>query len=248
MLKRVFFFLFLMSCSFSNDTVNNNKQKVIVAALPDNPPQLFVETGVLKGHLTEILPALGEVTGLEFEFKEMNISSALTALSQGLIDMVPSLIVTEERKKNVDLSRYYEWGFLIIVYNKGNVFQDLNSLKGRRVAVTIGSADEKIIDESNASMDLDLDIYRYDTKSICLQSLRSGKVDATIMAYDRFVIMNNNDLSSSILDFQFERAFGFRKNRGDDLIKRINEGITTLKDSGKLDKMRSKWYYYKVDK
>ena len=237
-----------MSCSFLNDTVNNNKQKVIVAAFPAKHPALFIESGVLKGHLTEILPALGKITGLEFEFKEMNTSSALIALSKGLIDMVPCLMITEERKKNIDFSRYYEWGFFVIVYRRDDVFQDLNSLKGKRVAVEIGTAREAIIDEKNEEMDLNLDIHRYDSENTAIQSLKSGKVDATIMPYDEFVIVNNNNLASSILGVKFERAFGFRKDRGDDLLERINEGITTLKDSGKLDKMRSKWYYYKVDK
>ena len=237
-----------MSCSFLNDTVNNNKQKVIVAVFPSAPPALFMENGVLKGHLTEIFPVLGEVTGLEFEFKEMSRSSALIALSQGLIDMVPCLMPTEERRKTIDFSRYYEWGFTVIVYRRDDVFQDLNSLKGKRVAVEIGTERERIIDKKNEEMSLGLDIHRYEAGNMCLQSLRSGKVDAILMPYDEFVIINNNDLRSSILGLKFERAFGFRKNRGDDLIERINEGITTLKDNGKIDKMRSKWYYYKVDK
>ena len=248
MIKHIFLLLFLMSFSFSNDSVNNSKQKVIVGAFLDNPPALFTENGVTKGHMTEILPALGEIAGLEFELREMSKPSALTALSRGLVDMVPCLIITEERKKIMDFSRHYEWGFLVIVYRKGNIFPDLNSLVGKRVASVTGSAEERLIDEKNEEMSLDLDIHRYERESIVIQSLRSGKVDAVLMPYDEFVTINDNDLAASVLEFRYEAAFGFGKNRNDDLIERINKGITILKDNGKLDKIRSKWYHYKADK
>ena len=237
-----------MSCSFSSDSVNSSKQKVIVAASPSTPPALFTENGVVKGSVIDILHALSEVTGLEFEFRGMSMSSALTSLSHGSIDMVPGLIPTEERKKTIDFSEHYKWGFFVIVHSRENVFLGLNSLIGRRVATVIGSAEERFIDKKNEEMSLDLDIYRYDNSNIANQSLIAKKVDATIMSYDESIRIKDESLSSSVLDFRFEIAFGFRKNRDDDLIERINKGITTLKDNGKINKIRSKWYYYKADK
>ncbi len=232
-----------MLCALSKN-IENNRQKVLVSTSADVPPALFMEGGVAKGYVIEMLGALSDITGLEFEFTEMKVSSALTSLTHGSVDVVPCLIVTDDRKKTIDFSSSYDTGFLVIVHPKNSIFPTLDSLRDKKVAVSIGTAMERLVNKQNVEMSLDLDIHRYDDLNSAIQSLSSGKVDATIVSYDNSVAIKDDNLSSSILGVEFKCAFGFRKNREDDLLERINLGLNFLKRSGRINKIRSKWSYY----
>ena len=237
-----------MSCSFLNDSVNNSKRKVIVGVSANKPPKIFVENGIIKGHVIDVLDELSKVTGLEFEFKEMSISSSLTALSSGLVDVVPCLIVTEERKKTIDFSYPYDRGFLVMVHPHDKPVASFDTLKGKKIAVEIGSAMEKWIDEKNKDMLLDLSVHRYDDLRTVIQSLIARKVDCTILPYDFAVGIQDNSLSSSIFGGEIKHAFGFKKDRDDDLIEVINSGIEILDKSARLGKLMCKWAYYNAKK
>ena len=239
-----------MSCSFSNDSVNNSKQKVIVGISPDLPPKVFMKNGTVKGYVIDLLDALSDVTALEFELREMSFPSLITSVSYGLIDIATCLVVTEERKKNIDFSEVYDWGAgFIIVSHDDHCFKDLESLKGGSASVELGTVTEKFVDDKNLEMSLNLSISRYDSLSLVVESVKSGRVDAAIINYENSLAATNNHLIFSMLGGENKFAFGFRKDRGDDLLEKINTGIRFLKDNSefpgeechRLYKIRNRW-------
>ncbi len=237
-IKYFFIFLILASCNFLND-----EKSIVIGVSSDQPPEVFMENGVMKGYVVDLIEALGDVGGFKFEIRDMNTSSLLNSLSGGMTDIIPCLVITKERKKNIDFSEIYDWdrGF-VIVHDKGNVLPDLASLKGKKVAVPLATAMERFIEEKNLEMSLNLNIYRYDSINITLESLKSKKVDAVIIAHANASAAIDNDLSFSEIGGNIEVAFGFKKGRKDGLPEKINSAIKSLKKSGELYKLRSKWY------
>ncbi len=232
-----------MSCSFSNDKqMFSNSNKVIVGVCSDIPPKVFSKNGLIKGYAIDLIDAISDVSHLEFEIRDMSFPAIMTGLANGSIDMTPTLVMTEERKKTIDFSVPYDWdsGY-IIVFNNDHFFADLPSLKGRKVAAEVGTAMEKFIDKKNKEMNLNLDINRCSSMNVSIELVKARKVDAMIFPRSSFVGLVDHGLMFSIIEGSIEIAFGFRKNRDDNLSERISLTVQYLKENGELYRIRDRW-------
>jgi polar amino acid transport system substrate-binding protein len=143
--------------------------------LTDAPPNVFLEDGRFTGFDNDLLTAVAGKLGLKVEFVGTEFSSLLAQVKTRKFDVGSSSIsITEARKKTVDFTNKYDFGFLGLDVPKGSTITSFDQLAGKRVAVVQGTVQDDYATRSN------LNPVRVPDYNAALNQLRSGTADAWI--------------------------------------------------------------------
>jgi polar amino acid transport system substrate-binding protein len=143
--------------------------------LTDAPPNVFLEDGRFTGFDNDLLTAVAGKLGLKVEFVGTEFSSLLAQVKTRKFDVGSSSIsITEARKKTVDFTNKYDFGFLGLDVPKGSTITSFDQLAGKRVAVVQGTVQDDYATRSN------LNPVRVPDYNSALNQLRSGTADAWI--------------------------------------------------------------------
>jgi putative amino-acid transport system substrate-binding protein len=113
-------------------------------------PFTFVQQDKLQGFEVDFMNAIAAKTGDQVEFVTMSFSGLIGALQSGRIDTVANQItITPERQAKFLFSQPYVYDGAQIVVKKGNAagITGPESLKGKTVAVNLGSNFEQLLRE-----------------------------------------------------------------------------------------------------
>jgi polar amino acid transport system substrate-binding protein len=143
--------------------------------LTDAPPNVFLKDGTFTGFDNDLLKAVAGKLGLKVEFVGTEFSSLLAQVKTRKFDVGSSSIsITEARKKTVDFTNKYDFGFLGLDVPKGSPITSFDQLAGKRVAVVQGTVQDDYATRSN------LNPVRVPDYNAALNQLRSGTADAWI--------------------------------------------------------------------
>lgn len=208
-------------------------------------PFTFTEGGVLQGFEVDVLNAVGEKTGDEIEFVTMGFSGLIGALGANRIDTVANQItITPERQAQFNFSQPYVFDGAQVVTRKGNdEVTGPESLKGKTVAVNLGSNYEQLLRELPYASEIDIKTYESNIE----QDTALGRVDAFVM--DR--VSSIQSIKESGLPLQLagkpfseiQNALPFRKDEaGTALRDKVDGALTELAADGTLTKISQKWF------
>lgn len=208
-------------------------------------PFTFTRADKLQGFEVDFLNAIGEETGDDIEFVTMSFSGLIGALESGRIDTVANQItVTPEREAKFAFSQPYVYDGAQVVVKAGNedTITGPESLKGKSVAVNLGSNFEELLRNLPYADDIDIRTY----ESNIAQDTALGRVDAFVM--DRVSsgqVIKQSPLPLALAGQPFDEirnALPFRNDeKGQALRDRVDAAITTLKENGKLAGISQKW-------
>ncbi|KFB09228.1 amino acid ABC transporter substrate-binding protein [Nitratireductor basaltis] len=209
-------------------------------------PFTFVKQDKLQGFEVDFINAVAEETGDEIKFETMSFSGLVGALEAGRIDTIANQItITEERQAKFAFTQPYVIDGAQVVVKKGNESEITGpeDLKGRTVAVNLGSNFEQLLRELPYADEVDIKTY----ESNLAQETALGRVDAFVM--DRVSAAQTIKESPLPLALAGERfseirnALPFRDDEeGRALRDRFDAAITTLKENGKLAEISQKWF------
>ncbi|MCV0352493.1 MAG: amino acid ABC transporter substrate-binding protein [Nitratireductor sp.] len=209
-------------------------------------PFTFVKQDKLQGFEVDVLNAVAEETGDEVEFVTMSFSGLIGALESNRIDTIANQItITPEREARFAFSQPYVIDGAQVVVKKGNETEITGpeSLKGRTVAVNLGSNFEALLRELPYADEIDIKTYESNLE----QETALGRVDAFVM--DRVSatqVIKETPLPLALAGKPFSElrnALPFRNDEeGKALRDRVNAAITTLKENGKLTEISQKWF------
>src|SRR4051794_33087325 len=146
-----------------------------VGTLTDAPPNVFLKNGKFTGFDNDLLTAVAGKLGLKVEFVGTEFSSLLAQVKTGKFDVGSSSIsITEARKKTVDFTNKYDFGFLGLDVPKGSPITSFDQLTGKRVAVVQGTVQDDYATRNN------LNPVRVPDYNAALNQLRAGTADAWI--------------------------------------------------------------------
>ena len=153
-----------------------------------DPPAAYLGTDgtTPEGFEVDIMSAIGHELGLRTEVRNYAFSAIFAALDTGKCDAVMSQTSkSPERLEKYIFIEIRQQGSGLLV-KKGNplnlrTYQDLS---GRRVAVLLGSANERRLNEANAKLEAEnkppMIISSYATNVAAFQELDLGRVDAFV--------------------------------------------------------------------
>ncbi len=209
-------------------------------------PFTFVKQDKLQGFEVDVLNAVAEETGDEVEFVTMSFSGLIGALESNRIDTIANQItITPEREARFAFSQPYVIDGAQVVVKKGNETEITGpeSLKGRTVAVNLGSNFEALLRELPYADEIDIKTYESNLE----QETALGRVDAFVM--DRVSatqVIKETPLPLALAGKPFSElrnALPFRNDdEGKALRDRVNAAIATLKENGKLTEISQRWF------
>ncbi|MBM3603982.1 MAG: amino acid ABC transporter substrate-binding protein [Alphaproteobacteria bacterium] len=208
-------------------------------------PFTFTRADELQGFEVDFLRAIAEETGDEVEFVTMSFSGLIGALESGRIDTVANQItITPEREAAFAFTQPYVYDGAQVVVRAGNETEITGpeSLKGRSVAVNLGSNYEQLLRELPYADEIDIRTYESNIE----QDTALGRVDAFVM--DRVSsaqVIAESPLPLALAGQPFSEirnALPFRNDaEGQALRDRVDAAITTLKENGRLAEISQKW-------
>jgi putative amino-acid transport system substrate-binding protein len=207
-------------------------------------PFTFVRQDELQGFEVDFMNAVAAETGDTVEFGTMAFSGLIGALEAGRIDTVANQItVTPEREAAFVFSQPYVYDGAQVVTREGNdEIAGVEDLRGKTVAVNLGSNFEQLLRELPFADEIDIKTYESNIE----QDTALGRVDAFVM--DR--VSSAQVIAESPLPLQLagppfseiQNALPFRDDEaGRALRDRVDAAITTLKENGTLKAISEKW-------
>ncbi len=208
-------------------------------------PFTFVKQDELQGFEVDLMNALAAKTGDTVEFSTMSFSGLIGALESGRIDTIANQItITPDRAAKFAFSQPYVYDGAQVVVKKGNEtdITGVESLKGRTVAVNLGSNFEQLLRELPFADEIDIRTYESNIE----QDTALGRVDAFVM--DRVSsaqVIKESPLPLALAGEPFseiQNALPFRNDaEGKALRDRLDAALTELKADGTLKAISEKW-------
>ena len=208
-------------------------------------PFTFVEQDELKGFDVDVMNALGKEMGRDIQYETANFSGLFGMLGAGRIDTVANQItITEERKKAYIFTDPYVYDGAQVVTKKGNTeIQGVEDLKGKTVAVNLGSNFEALLQELPYADQINIKTYESNLE----RDTALGRVDAFVM--DRVSasqIIKEKPLPLELAGPTFSQitnAYPFRDTEtGRALRDEVNKALETLRNNGTLATISEKWF------
>ena len=242
----------LAGCGASNSNNKLNKDlletiqekgQVVVGMSADYAPYEFHyidENGkdVIGGFDVDIANEIANELGVKLVIQEMDFDALVAALPAGKVDLVISgMNPTEERAKVIDFSEIYynsQHGILVRVED-ADKYQSFKDLEGAKVGVQLGSTQEQIAKSEIPNANLQ---QLANVKNLILE-LKAGKVDAIVMEKPvaETAVKTNPELAVGKPIYEEStggNAVGLAKGN-EELLAKVNEVITELNESGKMD-------------
>ena len=215
-------------------------------------PFTFVKQDTLQGFEVDLMNALAQRTGDTVAFSTMSFSGLIGALESGRIDTIANQItITPDRAAKFAFSQPYVYDGAQVVVKKGNETEitGVESLRGRTVAVNLGSNFEQLLRELPFADEIDIRTY----ESNVAQDTALGRVDAFVM--DRVSsaqVIKESPLPLALAGLPFseiQNALPFRNDAdGQALRDRLDAALTEMKADGTLKAISEKWLGLDVTK
>jgi polar amino acid transport system substrate-binding protein len=217
--------------------------KVRVASDATWKPFEFVneQTKQIEGFDIDLFKAIAEKAGIEVEFVNVSWDPLLAGMAQGTYDAaISSITITPDRAKQMLFSEpYFAAGQIITVLKSNTSIMSKADLAGKKVAVQLGTTGNIEVDKIAGATS-----KPYDEIGLAFQDLMNGQVDAVVCDNPvalLYVNENSDKLKNAGTAFTDEQ-YGIAVAKGkDDLLKKINDGLTQVKAAGTIQTLAEKW-------
>jgi len=209
-------------------------------------PFTFVQQDKLQGFEVDVMNAVAAETGMNVEYVTMSFSGLIGALSSGRIDTIANQItITPERQEAFVFTQPYVYDGAQVVVKKGNegTISGPEDLRGRVVAVNLGSNFEQLLHELPYAAEIDIRTYESNIE----QDTALGRVDAFVM--DRVSstqVIQKSPLPLALAGQPFSEirnALPFRDDEaGRAQRDRVDAALTALREKGTLAEISQTWF------
>ena len=241
----------LVGCSSGSNTAagsdaNGSAKSYIVATDTTFAPFEFTDDeGAFVGIDVDLLAAIANDQGFEYELNSLGFDAAVAALESNQADaVIAGMSITPEREEKYDFSDPYYDSYVCAAVDEGSDVEDLEGLRGQTVACKTATQSaawaESIADE------YELDITYFDSSDMMYQDVLTGNSvacfeDYPVMAYGVAqgnglrIVAENSD------DFATPYGFAVMKGTNGELIEMFNKGLANIQESGEYDEIVAKY-------
>lgn len=222
------------------------KKELIVGTEPAFAPFEFQKENSKEfiGFDMDLIQAIAKQMGYEkCTIQGMGFDALIPALDAKNIDVaIAGMTITDERAKKVNFSKpYYKSGLAIVVNKDNNAINDIADLKGKRIAVQIGTTGAMEAEKIEGAK-----ITSFNTNGEACIELKNKAVDAVIgdlpvEAY--FLQQGGSDYAKIVGKTLTSEDYGIAVAKSNTaLAKEVDKALDTLKQNGEYDKLYKKWF------
>lgn len=234
----------------SSSSKNGNSQQTATAGKTIKiatdgtfPPFVFKGTGnEIVGFDIDVIKAVAKVAGMTIEFQTMPFDGMIPALQANTVDAaVAAMTITPERAQTVSFSRpYFKAGLAIAVRQDNATITNLDSLKGKKIAVQIGTTGAKKARSISGA-----EVREFDSAPLTFQELANGNVDAAIHdapAIQEAIKTGNIKSIKVVGELVTEEYYGFALPKNSPNLNAINTALTKIISDGTYAQIYKKWF------
>lgn len=202
------------------------------------------EDGNFVGIDMDILAAIAEDQGFEYEINALGFNAAVQALESGQVDaVIAGMTITPEREETFDFSDpYYEAGTVFGV-DADSEYQNLEDLDGENVAVKTGTTGAIIAEEMAEEYNYTLTQFE-DSANMYADVIAGNSAaaveDTPVMQYA---------ISTGAVDFRLitdtleamPLGMAFRQDENEELQQMFNEGLMNIQASGEYEEILERY-------
>ncbi len=231
--------------AFANGGADDGTKVYVFASDATWPPMEYVDdNGDIVGFDLDLLEAVAEAAGFEYEVQNTGWDGIFAGLANGAYDaIISSVTITEERKATMSFSSpYINAGQILIVpvgYSGGEMLADFS---GKRVGVQQGTTGDFAVEEIAS-----INRRAYDDIGLAVEDLVNGNLAAvvcdSVTAIDYVVANEAFKGKLEILGEPFtEEEYGIAVQKdNDELLSLLNKGIAAVFADGTQTKLVEKW-------
>ena len=215
-------------------------------------PFEYIRNGEVVGYDMELAARFCEACGYGLEIVDMNFDGILPAVQTGKANFAAAgIAITPERAESVLFSEpNFTNGTVLVVLKEddrsetlqGTTFTSLAQLSDRRIGIPSGTSFDLTV--KNALPEAEL--FYFNNQTDLLMALTTNKIDAfpSDEPVIRYIMGQRSDVTyipEYLENFEFAYCFP-NTPEGQKLRNEISEFIVSLKASGELDAIASKWF------
>lgn len=243
-ISKLFMMLLFLVTVFIGNTQNVHAQEektYIIGTDTTYAPFEFVdESGEMVGIDMDLLAAIAEDQGFNYEIRALGFNAALQALESNQVDaVIAGMGITDERQEIFDFSDpYYSSGSQFAVA-AGSEIESFEDLEGLSVAVKTGTTGYDVAE--GLSEEYGFTLNAFDDSVNMYEDLTVGNSQAAVEDFPVMLFAASTgrvDLEL-IEEQQAVSDFGFAVNKGEnrELLLMFNDGLANIRASGEYDEI-----------
>ena len=201
------------------------------------------DNGDFVGIDIDLLAAIAEDQGFEYELRTLGFNASVTALEAGQVDgVIAGMSITDDRSKKYDFSDAYYQSATGVGVNPTSGITSLEDLEGEQVVAKTGT-------EGSAYAESIKDEYGFTVKYVedsatMYQDVLTGNSAA---AFEDFAVIQyeiSRGMGLEVIhesEGASEYGFATMKDKQPELVEMFNAGLKNLRDSGKYDEILAEY-------
>lgn len=197
------------------------------------------EDGEMVGIDLDLLKAIAEDQGFEYELQVVGFNAAVMAMETGAADaVIAGMSITPEREELYDFSDpYFESGVGCAVSVDSDA-TDYSDFAGLQVAAKTGTEGCKFAE--SIAEEYGFTVAQFDTSAMMYQDVLAGNSVACFEDYPVMGYEISQGLELKLLDkLESSNNYGIAVMKGEnaEFIEMVNAGLKNLKENGKYDEI-----------
>ncbi|OXM85520.1 amino acid ABC transporter substrate-binding protein [Paenibacillus rigui] len=209
----------------------------------------------LDGFDVEAIKAIADKMGYKVDWVTADFSGLFGMLDANKIDTIANQVeISDQRKEKYLFSIPYVYSGGQLVVKKGNdSIKSLQDLKGKKIAVGLGTNKEKFLREFDNEKGVKMNIVTYEDPSGIVYDVANGRADAYIVdKASGLVKIEKSGLPLQFAGEPFEDyiiAYPFVKNaKNNELKDKFDKALEELQKDGTMSKLSMKFYKQDISK
>lgn len=203
------------------------------------------DKGERVGIDVDLLKAIADNQGFEYDLDPLGFDAALSALEAGQADgMMAGMSITEERKKKFDFSEpYFDSGVVCAVLQDSPI-ADYEQLRGQKVATKTGTEGDKYA--QSIKDQYGFTITTFQDSANMYEDVKAGNSVACFEDYPVIgYAISQGQPFKMIGGKQAGNSYGFAVQKdnatGKELLEKFNAGLANVKADGTYDEILNKY-------
>lgn len=225
----------------SNEGGDDAAKTYIIATDTTFPPFEFQnESGEYVGIDIDLLAAIAEDQGFEYQLQSLGFNAAVQALEAGQADaVIAGMSITEDRQQKFDFSEpYFDSGVVMGIAADNEEIKSYEDLAGKKVAVKIGTEGASFADSIKDQYGFETVVF--DDSSAMYMDVTVGNSAACFEDYPVLGYgISQNVALKMVTEKEQGSSYGFAvgKEKNAELLEMFNAGLANLKENGKYQEI-----------
>lgn len=224
----------------SNDGDAEGKTYIIATDTTFAPFEFQNEAGEYIGIDIDLLAAIAEDQGFEYELQSLGFNAAVQALEAGQADgVIAGMSITDERKEKFDFSApYFDSGVVMGIAADNDEIKSYEDLAGKKVAVKIGTEGATFADSIKDQYGFETVVF--DDSSAMYMDVTVGNSAACFEDYPVLGYgITQNVALKMVTEKEQGSSYGFAvgKDKNTELLEMFDAGLANLKENGKYQEI-----------